>query len=119
MSTQQYLVTPPTTHRKVRDGERITTAIKYGSRTKYRVAVVKRRRTVNGERTYTHQIFIDPRANGESGRFTSPEAYEVNVNKFTELKSLKNAAFDKVIFKFMTRDGIRDIRRRYTKILTK
>lgn len=116
---QDYLVAVPQTHRKVRDGERTETANKYGSRTKYRVAVVRRRRTVNGKKTTTHQIFIDPRTNGESFRFTSPEAYEVNVNKFTELKSLKDAPIDKVNFKFITREGIRDIRRRYTRILQK
>ena len=112
---KKYRVKLLENHRKVRDEERRKTANKRGSKTKYFMAFVARRSKKSGK---LFQVFIDPRMDND-GVCTSSEAYVLTKEAVADLEEFRRstalniltAPQNKVDFRWIPRDMLREIRR--------
>lgn len=120
--SKKYKVEVPTTHRKIRDETRTNRANKRGSKTKYKIAFVTRKRKTKGKKNgRIFQLFVDPttRNDGEKKIITTTEAYELTreqVNVINEKKEstcldILTSPVGKVDFRWISRDVLRTIRR--------
>jgi len=109
LAKQKYRLTPPTIHRKIRDESRSTTSVKYGKKTKYRIAFVQRE-TVKG---LVKHIYIDPRTTSEAGVFSSTEAYVTTSNHLDgTFSDVTSTPTGKVFFRWINRQTLRSLRRK-------
>ncbi len=123
--SQNYKIQLPTAFGKVTEGKRVNRSTTHGSKTKFKVAVVKRRSTITGPRggkTYGRKylVIVDPRRTG-SDPFSSPEAYELTTKQISDLgmnKGTSKASLDileapvnRVNFRWLSRDAVRQLRK--------
>ena len=112
MSAKRFILKFDANQKKVRDGERKERAVNYGSRSKFRVAVVRRDR----RDSTIYQVAIDPVTVESNGKdvMASREIYAINSQVVSDygLGNLigTTPARDKVYFRFISRDMVRKIR---------
>lgn len=120
---KNYKVALREEHKKVRDEARHNRASKWGSKSKYYIAFVSRRRKIKGKRFgRVFQVYIDPVGkdlDSNTRVFDSTEAYELTREQVNEINALKTSTcldiltspVNQVQFRYIPRDVLRAIRR--------